>query len=104
MRLNRENALTNTQADQNTMLSTIPFQPIYDPNDPTGFAHVVSASFVPNPDYDPNNLSPGAPFNFDPTHRLRCTVNRPVTMYMLSRDLTAQPMKYTTLWEMHMCK
>ena len=40
MRLNRENAFTNTQADQNTMLATIPFQPIYDKNDPTGFAQV----------------------------------------------------------------
>ena len=66
MRLNRENALTNTQADQNTMLSTIPFQPIYDPNDPTGFAQVASGSFVPNPDYDPNKLSPGPTQNFAP--------------------------------------
>jgi len=64
MRLNRENALTNTQADQNTMLASIPFQPIYDKNDPTGFAQVASGSFIPNPDYNPNNLSPGPLYNF----------------------------------------
>jgi TonB-linked SusC/RagA family outer membrane protein len=65
LRLVQENALVNTQADLGTMLSTIPFQPIYDPSDPTGFAPVTSATFIPNPDYDPNLLNAGAPFIFD---------------------------------------
>lgn len=35
LRLVQERALVNTQSDLPTMASTIPFQPIYDPNDPT---------------------------------------------------------------------
>ncbi len=64
IRLVNENALVNTQADLPTMTSSIPFQPIYDPNDPTGYAAVASGTFVPNPDYDPTLLDPGAPFIF----------------------------------------
>ncbi|MDP4214244.1 MAG: TonB-dependent receptor [Bacteroidota bacterium] len=64
LRLSQENALTNTQADQNTMLATIPFQPIYDKTDPTGYAPVATGTFVANPDYDPTLLNPGAPFIF----------------------------------------
>jgi hypothetical protein len=40
LRLVQEKSLVNTQADLPTMASTIPFQPIYDPKDPTGFAAV----------------------------------------------------------------
>jgi len=65
VRLNQEIALTNTQGDQNTMLASIPFQPIFDKNDPTGYAPVASGTFKPNPDYDPTLLSPGAPYIFD---------------------------------------
>ena len=65
LRLVQENALVNTQADLGTMMSTIPFQPFYDPTDPTGFTPVTSATFIPNPDYDPNLLNAGAPFIFD---------------------------------------
>ncbi|HXL58659.1 MAG TPA: SusC/RagA family TonB-linked outer membrane protein, partial [Chitinophagaceae bacterium] len=65
VRLIQENSLVNTQADLGTMMSTIPFQPFYDKNDPTGFAPVVAGTFVPNPDYDPNLLNAGAPFIFD---------------------------------------
>lgn len=65
IRLNKEEALTNTQGDQNTMLASIPFQPIFDKNDPTGYAPVASGTFIPNPDYDPSLLSPGAPYIFD---------------------------------------
>jgi TonB-linked SusC/RagA family outer membrane protein len=70
VRMVQENSLVNTQSDLGTMMTTPPFQPFYDPNDPTGFAAVASGSFVPNPDYNPNLLNPGAPFNFadgDPT-------------------------------------
>ena len=62
LRLVNENALVNTQSDLPTMISTIPFQPIFDPTDPTGYAAVTSGTFIPNPDYDPTLLDPGAPF------------------------------------------
>lgn len=64
IRLIQEKSVYNTQADLPTMMSTIPFQPFYDKNDPTGFAAAASGSFIPNPDYDPSLLNPGAPFNF----------------------------------------
>lgn len=64
VRLVNQNALVNTQAELPTMISTIPFQPFYDPSDPTGFAPVAEGTFVPNPDYDPAKLDPGAPFIF----------------------------------------
>lgn len=65
LRLVQQNSYDNTQSDLGTMMSTIPFQPFYDKNDPTGFAPVTAGTFIPNPDYDPNKLSPGAPFKFD---------------------------------------
>lgn len=65
VRLISENSLVNTQSDPGTMMATIPFQPFYDKNDPTGFTPVASGSFIPNPDYDPNLLNAGAPFIFD---------------------------------------
>ncbi len=58
IRLVNENALVNTQADLPTMISSIPFQPIYDSNDPTGYAAVAAGTFIPNPDYDPTLLDP----------------------------------------------
>lgn len=64
LRLVQQDALDNTQADLPTMASTIPYQPFYDPNDITGFAPVAAGTFVPNPDYDPALLNPGAPYNF----------------------------------------
>jgi TonB-linked SusC/RagA family outer membrane protein len=64
LRLVQERSLDNTQAELPTMASTIPFQPIFDNNDETGFAPVAGGSFVPNPDYDPGKLDAGAPFNF----------------------------------------
>lgn len=48
------------------MASSIPFQPFYDPADPTGFAAVTSGSFVPNPGFDPSKLDAGPAFNFAP--------------------------------------
>ena len=66
LRLVEENALDNTQTDLPTMAQSIPFEPFFDKNDPTGFNPVTAGSFVPNPDYDPTLLSPGAPYNFAP--------------------------------------
>ncbi|MEP7109233.1 MAG: TonB-dependent receptor [Ferruginibacter sp.] len=71
VRMINQNALNNTQADMGTMMATIPFQPFYDKNDPTGFAPVAAVAgtptFIANPLYDPNLLSPGAPFMFNGT-------------------------------------
>lgn len=64
VRLIQENSLFNTQADLPTMMSTIPYQPFFDANDPTGFAAAASGSFESNPDYDPTLLNPGAPYIF----------------------------------------
>jgi TonB-linked SusC/RagA family outer membrane protein len=64
LRLVQENALVNTQADLGTMASTIPFQPIYNAQDRSGFEPASSGSFVPNPTYDPSKLDAGPSFNF----------------------------------------
>lgn len=66
IRLVQQNALVNTQSELQTMAATIPFQPIFDPSDPTGFAAVSAGSFITNPDYDPTKLDPGAYLNFAP--------------------------------------
>jgi TonB-linked SusC/RagA family outer membrane protein len=42
LRLVQENSLENTQGDMPTMASSIPFEPFYDPNDPTGFTPVAA--------------------------------------------------------------
>ena len=64
VRLVQENSFENSQGDLPTMASSIPFEPFYDKSDPTGFNAVASGSFVPNPDFDPSLLNPGAPYNF----------------------------------------
>lgn len=64
LRLVQQNSLVNTQSDLQTMAATIPFQPIFDPSDPTGYAAAATGSFVPNPDYDPTKLDPGPFMNF----------------------------------------
>ena len=64
LRLIHQQSLYNTQSDLPTMMSTIPFQPFFDPNDPTGYAAVASGTFIANPDYDPALLNAGAPFIF----------------------------------------
>jgi TonB-linked SusC/RagA family outer membrane protein len=66
IRLIQQNAMENTGSDLNTMMATIPFQPIYDPADVTGYAPATAGSFVPNPDYNPAMLDAGAPFVFAP--------------------------------------
>ncbi len=66
LRLVQEKSVVNTQADLGTMASTIPFQPFYDPKDPTGYAAVSTGSFVPNPGFDPSMLDAGPAFNFAP--------------------------------------
>ena len=65
LRLIQQNAFENTGGDLNTMMATIPFQPFYDGNDPTGYAPAAAGTFIPNPDYDPTKLDAGAPFIFN---------------------------------------
>ncbi|HZH94820.1 MAG TPA: SusC/RagA family TonB-linked outer membrane protein, partial [Flavisolibacter sp.] len=64
LRLVQQNSQENTGATPSGLLSTVPFQPIYDPNDPTGFAAVSRGEFEPNPNYKPELLDAGAPFQF----------------------------------------
>lgn len=64
IRMAQQNALDNTGTELGTMMSSVPFQPFYDKNDPTGFAPLFSGSFVPNPAYDPSLAAPGTPFDF----------------------------------------
>jgi TonB-linked SusC/RagA family outer membrane protein len=62
IRLIQSHALDNTNGSLNDMMSTVPFQPCYDHNDPTGFAATGTGNIVPHPADDPTALSPGAPF------------------------------------------
>lgn len=66
LRLAQNRSLDNTQADLGNMTTAPPWQPIYDKNDPTGFAAVTKGEFVPNPDYDPSLVNPGPRFNYAP--------------------------------------
>ncbi len=43
-----------------------PWQQIYDPTHPTGFAPAQLQSFVPNPNFNPALINPGPLFNFAP--------------------------------------
>jgi TonB-linked SusC/RagA family outer membrane protein len=65
LRLIQQNSYENTGADLGSMISTIPFQPIYDPNNPFGFAEVARVKFKPNGAYDPNMLNTDPPFLLD---------------------------------------
>ena len=50
IRIAYNNALDNTQGDLSGTLTTPPWQPIYDPNDPSGFAASTTHIFKDNPD------------------------------------------------------
>ena len=50
LRIAYNNALDNTQGDLSGTLTTPPWQAIYDPNDPTGFASSSTHIFKDNPD------------------------------------------------------
>lgn len=63
LRLVNENTLQNTQGDLG-IFKAPPWQPIYDPNGPGGFAPVEEGTFIPNPDYDPTKISSGPKYIF----------------------------------------
>jgi TonB-linked SusC/RagA family outer membrane protein len=66
LRLVQQDALDNTSGSLTDMMSTIPFQPIYDPNGPYGFAPTGVGSVVRSRAYDSllalGRLDPGAPY------------------------------------------
>lgn len=66
LRLSKTYSLDNTNASLTELLSTQPFQPIYNPNDPSGFQATGAGTLIPNPAYDPTKLDPGPAYIFDP--------------------------------------
>lgn len=64
LRLVNDNTLQNTQGDLG-IFKAPPWQPIYDPNGPRGFAPAASGTFKDNPAYDPSKLSSGPKKIFD---------------------------------------
>lgn len=70
LKLAYNEALDNTGSDLAYVATAPPWQPIYDANDPTGYAASVTNTFVDNPNFDLNLLNPGARYLFagDPTY------------------------------------
>lgn len=65
-------ALDNTSGDLGGASRVSPWQPIYDPNDVTGFARTNDIAFEPNPDFDLSLADPGPAQNIvDGTDQLR---------------------------------
>jgi TonB-linked SusC/RagA family outer membrane protein len=58
-RVTYQEALDNTKTDLQTAAHVTPWQPIYDVNDPTGFARTTDIAFIPNPDFDMSLSDPG---------------------------------------------
>ncbi|MCU0352392.1 MAG: TonB-dependent receptor, partial [Cytophagales bacterium] len=56
------NTLDNTRGDMG-IFSAPPWQPVYDPNGPDGFAPAVAMTFTPNPAYNPTLIESGPAFN-----------------------------------------
>lgn len=52
-------ALDNTIGDLDLASRVSPWQPIYDPTDPTGFMRSTNVAFEPNPDFDLSLADPG---------------------------------------------
>lgn len=59
LKLAYSKALDNSQQNLAYVATAPPWQPIYDPSDPSGFAPSITAEFEDNPDYDPSLLNPG---------------------------------------------
>lgn len=73
-RLAYVDALDNTQADLNSAWRYAPWQPIYATQG--GLAPVVNPTFAPNPNFNPQLVSPGSPFNITNTGLLYGTATR----------------------------
>ena len=56
--------------DQRQTARVAPWQPIYDSNNPYGFAPTAEVTFKDNPGYDPSKASPGAPRDIDAVNLL----------------------------------
>lgn len=64
LRLIQQDAVVNTGTGLTDMAAKIPFQPVYDPKDPSGFQAVSTGAFVLNPDFDPSKIDAGPLYNF----------------------------------------
>lgn len=65
VKLSYNKALNNTGTDLGYVSRTPPWQPIYDPGDPNGYAPSVNLNFIPNPDFDLSLVNPGAAYLVD---------------------------------------
>lgn len=59
-RLSYVNAIDNTSGAIDGASRVSPWQPIYDTNDPTGFARTTDVAFIPNPAFDLTKANSGA--------------------------------------------
>ncbi|WP_164851252.1 SusC/RagA family TonB-linked outer membrane protein [Larkinella soli] len=58
-------ALDNFRTDLGYLAGTTPWQPIYDPNGPYGFAPAYRVTFKQNPKFVPTDLTSGAAYDID---------------------------------------
>lgn len=93
IRLVQENSLVNTQSDLGTMAATIPFQPFFDPNDPTGYAPVASGTFKINPAYDVAVLDSLYPLSSNPTPEAIKYRNQLISALISQATAEGQPQK-----------
>jgi TonB-linked SusC/RagA family outer membrane protein len=70
MRLAQSGSLENTNGTLGDMMIAPPWQKVYDPNGPSGFAPVSKLTFTPNPDFDPSKRDPGPQYNVSSTELL----------------------------------
>ncbi len=93
IRLVQENSLVNTQSDLGTMAATIPFQPFFDRNDPTGFAPAASGTFKINPAYDAAALKAQYPLSANPTPEEIDYRNKLISALISQATAEGQPQK-----------
>jgi TonB-linked SusC/RagA family outer membrane protein len=84
---------TGLPMDFSSLATNVPYQPIYDENDPNGFAPASSVTFKDNPNYDPDKLSSGPPKEIDKATILW----GPNTRANLLALHSAQPVRYDLL-------
>lgn len=75
-RLGFSDANNNSSSDLGSMYIAPPWQPVYDPNHPTGLSPVVDLTYEPNPDYNPDQRNPGPSFNLINTDLLHGPATR----------------------------
>ena len=63
IRLVNEKVLNETSGNLSTATTAPPWQPIYDPSGPGGFAPVIRMQFEPNPAFNPTRIDAGPVYN-----------------------------------------